>query len=115
MEYFYGDLRDEADCELFYSGAEGAILFHLAGLIHPRRIQDSYTVNVECTKNIHKAAAKRDLKRVVTMSSNSPVGCNSNKSCLFDENASCRPYMHYGRAKKEMEEYILRMFSRQAS
>jgi len=107
VEYFYGDLRDKDDCELFCSGAEGSILFHLAGLIHPKRIQDLYTVNVECTKNIHKAAEKCKLKRVVTMSSNSPVGCNSNKTCLFDENAPYRPYMHYGRAKREMEEYII--------
>ena len=40
VEFVTGDLRDAADCDRFCQGARGALLFHTAGLIHPRRIAE---------------------------------------------------------------------------
>ena len=37
--------------------AEGAVLFHIAGVIHPRRVREFYQINVEGTKNLLDAAA----------------------------------------------------------
>src|SRR5260370_42033406 len=38
VEVISGDIRNPADCARFCAGAEGAVLFHTAGIIHPRRI-----------------------------------------------------------------------------
>lgn len=106
VEFVCGDLRNPADCRAFCAGAPGATVFHLAGIIHPHRIRDLYTINVDCTRNLHEAAMNAGVKRVISMSSNSPAGCNPDGQHRFDEQSPYRPYMHYGRSKMQMEQYI---------
>ncbi len=98
-----GDLRNPADAARFCQEASGAVLFHTAGIIHPGRIAEFYTINVEGTKHLLDAAIRSGVKRAVVMSSNSPCGCNPHPDHLFDESSPYRPYLNYGRSKMQME------------
>src|SRR5690242_11509263 len=37
-----GDIRNPTDCARFCADAKNAILFHTAGIIHPRRVAEFY-------------------------------------------------------------------------
>jgi len=103
IEVVRGDIRNAADCATFCEGAKGAVLFHTAGLIHPRRVQDFYAVNVGGTENLLSAAIAAGVRRAVVVSSNSPVGLNPHPQHSFDESSPYSPYMNYGRSKMQME------------
>src|SRR6185295_11620494 len=103
VEIVRGDIRQPADCARFCDGARGAVLFHTAGIIHPRRVREFFEINRDGTKNLLDAAISAGVKRAVIVSSNSPCGCNPHPDHLFDELSPYRPYMNYGRSKMEME------------
>ena len=98
-----GDLRNPADCGRFVEGARDAVLFHAAGVIHPRRVREFYDVNVQGTKNLLAAAERAGVRRIVAVSSNSPFGVNPSRQHRFDESSPYHPYMNYGRSKMQME------------
>ena len=106
VEIVTGDLRNPQDCERFCKGASGAMLFHTAGIIHPRRVSDFYRINVEGTASLISAAVKGGVKRAIVVSSNSPCGVNPHPDHLFDENSPYHPYMNYGRSKMLMERNV---------
>ncbi len=104
-EAFVGDLRDADACRAFLAGSEGATVLHLAGLIHPAgRTRDFMAVNSGGTRNIVEAAT--GARRVVVMSSNSPIGASRNPHEVFDEESPYRPYMGYGRSKEASELWL---------
>ncbi len=104
LEIVGGDLRDPAAAAAFCRGAEGATLYHCAGLVHPARfVRDFYEVNVRGTRNLLSAAEQAGVRRVVALSSNSPAGNNPSRAHRFDEESPYRPYMAYGRSKMQME------------
>jgi nucleoside-diphosphate-sugar epimerase len=103
IEVVTGDIRHPTDCAKFCADAKGAILFHTAGIIHPKRVREFYDINRDGTTNLLDAAIAAGLKRAVVVSSNSPCGCNPHPDHLFDERSPFNPYMHYGRSKMEME------------
>src|SRR5215472_12760758 len=103
VEVVAGDIQNPADCDRFCAGAVDAVLFHTAGIIHPGRVSEFYSINVEGTKNLMAAAVKNGLKRAVVVSSNSPCGCNPHPDHLFDELSPYHPYLNYGRSKMQME------------
>ncbi len=103
IDVIKGDLRCHKDCERFCAGAKGAVLFHTAGIIHPKRVREFYEINVEGTRNILQAAVTAGVRRVVAVSSNSPCGCNPHPDHLFDEDSPYNPYMNYGRSKMMLE------------
>jgi len=103
LEVVTGDLRHPADCARFCAGAQGATLFHTAGIIHPRRVREFYEINRDGTANLLDAAIASGGKRAVVVSSNSPCGCNPHPDHLFDELSPFNPYLNYGRSKMEME------------
>lgn len=109
LDVVVGDVRREADCDDLFRDAAGAVLFHTAGIIHPRRVQDFYDINHLGTVKILKSAQKYGVKRAVIVSSNSPIGCNPVTGHLFDELSPFNPYMHYGRSKMLMERSILQI------
>jgi nucleoside-diphosphate-sugar epimerase len=106
VEICTGDLGIRADCDRFCHGARGAILFHTAGVIHPRRVAEFYRVNVEGTRTLLEAAVAAGVRRVVVVSSNSPCGCNPTPDHRFDENSPYHPYLNYGRSKMLMEQAV---------
>ena len=103
IEVFTGDVRNAADCAKFCANAKGAILFHTAGIIHPKRVSEFFAINRDGTTNLLDAAIKSGVRRAVIVSSNSPCGCNPHPDHLFDELSPFNPYMNYGRSKMEME------------
>ena len=103
LEVVVGDIRNPVDCATFCAGAKDATLFHTAGIIHPPRVSDFYTINRDGTTHLLDAAIAAGVKRAVIVSSNSPCGCNPHPDHLFDELSPYRPYMNYGRSKMEME------------
>lgn len=103
IEFIAGDLRNPAGCERFCAGAKDGILFHAAGMIHPRRVREFYEINRDGTMNLLEAAIRAGVKRAVAVSSNSPCGCNPHSDHLFDELSPYHPYFNYGRSKMEME------------
>jgi nucleoside-diphosphate-sugar epimerase len=103
IEVVTGDLRNFSDCSRFVEGASGAHLFHAAGVIHPPRVKDFYSINFDGVCNLLDAAEKEGVRRVVAISSNSPIGCNPYPDHLFDELSPYHPFMNYGRSKMMME------------
>ncbi|HYC21304.1 MAG TPA: NAD(P)-dependent oxidoreductase [Candidatus Bathyarchaeia archaeon] len=106
IELAPGDIRNRASLGEFFRGAEGATVFHLCGLIHPRRIRELYDINTEGTRNVLEAATAAGVRRVIVISSNSPAGCNPRSDHLFDEKSPYNPYMSYGRSKKLAEDAV---------
>jgi len=111
ISVIYGDLRDNRSLEYFFEGAEGAILFHTAGIIHPQRSREFDDINLTGTKNLLTLAANAKIKRAVVVSSNSPCGCNPHLDHLFDESSPYNPYLGYGRSKMLMEQFVNGMYS----
>ena len=102
-----GDLGDSASLRELMRGAEGATVVHIAGLIHPARFtRDFERVNVDGTRNLLDAAERAGVRRIVVVSSNSPIGCNPRPDHVFDETSPYHPYMGYGRSKARMEELV---------
>ena len=107
IEEVAGDIADAEAARALCAGAEGAVLFHLAGVIHPRRrLSELERVNVTGTRNLLAAAAQAGVRRIVAVSSNSPFGFNRTADECFDESSPYRPYMGYGRSKQQMEELV---------
>jgi nucleoside-diphosphate-sugar epimerase len=52
IEIVFGDIRNKKDCEFFLKNSKNAVLYHTAGIIHPKKISDFYAINVEGTLNI---------------------------------------------------------------
>jgi nucleoside-diphosphate-sugar epimerase len=102
-----GDLTQPDSLTDFFRDAEGATLYHVAGVVHPTRgTREFDAVNVEGTRHLLQAAQAARVKRVVVVSSNSPVGCNPRPEHVFDERAPYNPYMAYGRSKVRMENLV---------
>lgn len=106
LELVEGDVRDPAAVGRFCAGAEGATVFHLAGIIHPGRIRELFEINTEGTRHVLAASAAAGVRRVVATSSNSPAGVSRDPATRFDESSPDRPYMAYGRSKKLMEDAL---------
>ncbi len=105
-----GDLRQPATLSAFAAAGRDAVMFHLAGLIHPRRFtRELYDINARGTHTLLAAAAGQDSRRprrLVVLSSNSPFGCNADRDSLFDESSPYRPYLSYGRSKMILEQEV---------
>jgi nucleoside-diphosphate-sugar epimerase len=126
VEIVTGDIRELENCRKFCAldaksngpeeqrWGQGAILFHTAGIIHPRRVAEFYRINVEGTVNLLNAARAAGVRRAVVVSSNSPCGCNPHPDHLFDELSPYRPYMNYGRSKMRMELAVQKISSIQS-
>lgn len=111
-EIYEADLRNAGELTDFFDGAKGGTAIHTAGVIHPRRVADFFAINRDGTSRLLECAAKAGVKRVVTVSSNSPCGCNPHPDHLFDESSPYNPYMNYGRSKMEMERLSLDFHTR---
>ena len=104
VEIVEGDVTDAASLEPFFAGAEGATLFHAAAIIHPTQGVGQFTrVNAQGTRNVVDAAVRAKVRRMVHVSSNSPIGTNARAEDVFDENAPYAPYMGYGKSKMQAE------------
>ena len=98
-----GDLTNKKSLERLLNNAQDSLLFHIAGVIHPKRVKEFFDTNVLGTKNLIETATEAKIKKIIIMSSNSPFGSNTKKEILFNENSIYNPYMNYGKSKMEME------------
>jgi nucleoside-diphosphate-sugar epimerase len=107
VEIVEGDVTDPSSIDAFVDGARGATLFHGAGIIHPTRgTKQFFEVNAEGTRRLVEAAKRSKVRRMVHVSSNSPIGTNATKDDQFDEEAPYNPYMGYGRSKMLAEQVV---------
>jgi nucleoside-diphosphate-sugar epimerase len=107
VEVVEGDLRDPDSLKAFCKRAAGATLFHCAGVVHPARsTREFFDVNVDGTRRLLHEAEAACIRRVVAVSSNSPIGTNPRRNHLFDEESPYNQYMNYGRSKMLMEQVV---------
>ena len=107
VEIVRGDITQPETIEPLFAGAEGASVFHSAGLVHPALMTRSlYQVNVQGTRNVLSAATRAHARRLVHISSNSPFGTNPSRSDVFDEASDYHPYMKYGQTKMLAERIV---------
>ncbi len=102
VELVSGNVLDPLSLEQAMQNVE--TVFHCVGLIHPKRISQLFEINTKGTLNMLEAASKAGVKRVVFISSNSAAGAGSS----MKETDEDRPYMAYGKSKKQAEEHVLR-------
>lgn len=103
-----GDIRDIEAIKNFLKEGLDSIVIHLCGIIHPRlKTIDFFDINYLGTKHILQISSQVGVKKVVLMSSNSPIGCNkSNRDeDIFTEESSFNPYMKYGQSKYLLEKF----------
>lgn len=101
VEVVSADLRDPRLPSNLCEGID--TVFHCAGIIHPKRIPDLYSINVEATRNLLQAAEAAKVRRFVFVSSNSPAGLNETATRLMLEEDPPRPYLNYGLSKLQAE------------
>ena len=82
------------------------VVFHIAGIIHPRKISELYQLNEHGTRNILQAAASAGVRRLIYISSNSVAGVNQNRELLMKEEDVPRPYLNYGLSKYRAEQAV---------
>ncbi|MDC0471348.1 NAD(P)-dependent oxidoreductase [Candidatus Pseudothioglobus singularis] len=103
-----GDLQNEQDLEKLLKGSENAVLFNLAGIIHPRvfSLKTFDNVNHLAMASLAKKSSEAGVKKFIAMSSNSPCGYSKDISTRFDESSKYSPYMGYGKSKMQMEKKV---------
>lgn len=111
IKVFEGDVTALNSLHEFFDGTKGSILFHLVGIIHPSGgIKQIFDVNVKGTENVLMSAIQNNVKRIIAISSNSPVGVNPHEDHLFTEDSPINPYLAYGRSKMLMENIVNQAF-----
>lgn len=108
VNIYHGDVRNIEEVKAFLEKAEGAIVMHLCGIIHPKfRTSDFFDINYLGSKHIIQLSHKIGAAKVVLMSSNSPLGCNKSNNIKdsFTEESDFNPYMKYGESKCLMENF----------
>jgi nucleoside-diphosphate-sugar epimerase len=104
LSVVYGDITKREDIAGLLAGIN--IVFHIAGLVHPRKIKELYEVNTEGTQNLLLEAERAGAKRFVYVSSNSVAGTNTKKHIPLTEETSPNPYMAYGKSKYMAENLV---------
>ena len=111
VELVAGDVRDLRSLSEFFRGAEGATVYHLAGVVQPRRPRDFYDVHVTGTRNLLAKAAESGVRRFLAISSNMVAGPNPHPGHPFDEQSPRRPTLPYGKSKVLMEDAVNEAFA----
>jgi len=104
IEMVKGNVLDQESLKEAMKGID--IVFYCVGLIHPKKIQELFRINVEGTKNALEAATNAGVKRFIYISSNSPAGFNKSRKELMKETDKPKPYMAYGKSKFQAEKLI---------
>jgi nucleoside-diphosphate-sugar epimerase len=102
-EIIYGDLLDKNSLGPALDGID--LVYHLAGEVHSRRIDDYYKGNVLATQNLLEACKETGPKRVIFLSSIAvykPLTAGN----LLTEESECEPLTIYGRTKLAAEELV---------
>jgi nucleoside-diphosphate-sugar epimerase len=108
VDVVIGSVTD-AECvaRLLADLPEATDVIHTAGVIHPTKVDEFFTVNATGTANVAEGVAKAGLRRMVHVSSNSPFGTNPSNSDTFRANEPYNPYLGYGESKMQAELAVL--------
>ena len=91
--------------------ADIEVVFHLAGVIHPKwRTSELFKINHKGTEALLAASVNAGVKRIVYVSSNSVGGINTRQNELMTEADPPRPYRAYGKSKYEAEKIVNRYY-----
>jgi dihydroflavonol-4-reductase len=104
FEIVYGDITDKESLRQALQNVKA--VYHLAGVIYPKRMKSFYDVNEQGTINLVDACIEQGIKRILFMGTDSICGYGREKR-IFDENTAPKPYKNYGRSKYLAEKYIL--------
>lgn len=115
VRYLLGDIQDLGQVMEAMHGADAVV--HLAAIHNPNIATTSlvYETNVVGTFNVHQAAYRLGVKRVVSASSNAIVGWSYSETFMpdylpIDEDHPLRPVDVYG-LSKEIGETIARSYA----
>lgn len=115
VRYLLGDIQDLGQVMEAMHGADAVV--HLAAIHNPNIATTSlvYETNVVGTFNVHQAAYRLGVKRVVSASSNAIVGWSYSENFMpdylpIDEDHPLRPVDVYG-LSKEIGETIARSYA----
>lgn len=97
IEIVFGDVTKKETLKNAVKGID--VVFHVTGLIHPKKIKELYQINTIGTLNLISEAFYAGVKRFIYISSNSVGGTNLNHHILMKEDNQPRPYMNYGLSK----------------
>jgi len=97
VEIVYGDVTRKETLRDAVKDVD--IVFHIVGIIHPKKIRDLYAINTTGTLNLINEAFYAGVSRFVHISSNSVAGTNLKRHLLMKEEDEPRPYMNYGLSK----------------
>lgn len=104
VEPVVGDLLDPRSLDRLFGGLRGDVdVLHTAGIIHPAKVADFYSVNLDGTKALLDQALAHGARRFVHVSSNSPFGTNPHPGDRFRNDEPYHPYYAYGRSKMDAE------------
>ena len=104
VETVIGDVSDAASVESLLDGLPADTdVIHTAGVIHPAKVADFFTVNAVGAANVASAARRAGVRRLVHVSSNSPFGTNPSAGDTFRANEPYNPYLGYGESKMQGE------------
>lgn len=107
IEAIVGDVADRAVVERLFDGAgPDTDVVHAAGVIHPARVAEFFTVNTEGTRTIVAVARAAGVRRLVHVSSNSPFGTNPHPTDVFRADEPYHPYYGYGESKMHAEQAV---------
>lgn len=101
------DVCDSGTFERLSDYAENALIIHVVGIIHPKRVKQFFEINHDGSVNFLRYMATKGAKRAVVTSSNSPIGTNPYPEHVFDEKSEYQPYMGYGKSKMLLEKSLL--------
>ena len=104
VEIIIGDIsKADTAARLMHGLGADVDVLHTAGVIHPRRVRDFYTVNENGTRHLVAAAFDAGVRRFVHVSSNSPFGVNPDSNDTFRHKEPFNPYLGYGKSKMQAE------------
>jgi nucleoside-diphosphate-sugar epimerase len=109
LDVVVGSVAVAEDVERLLDGAgSDTDVIHAAAVIHPARaVAEFETVNVNGTSNVVRSALAVGVRRLVHVSSNSPLGTNPDPLDVFRADEPYHPYLGYGHSKMRAELAVL--------
>lgn len=107
-----GDVRHHSLLDRAMQGVD--LVLHAAGLIHPRRIGELYSVNRDGTAHLAAAAVQTRVRRFALVSSKAAAGFARDAAPLRESDEP-RPESHYGRSKYQGEQALWRVLAGSAT
>ncbi|MCF7916711.1 MAG: NAD(P)-dependent oxidoreductase [Candidatus Omnitrophica bacterium] len=109
LQCFKGDILSKRDVEK--TADEVNLIIHLAAKHHDFGVskEEFYKVNVEGTKNILDCASRKNIKKLIFVSS---VAVYNDENMPVDESTELKPKNLYGKSKLEAEKLVKEWASR---